>query len=84
MVLSRTKCGSEVVLLLPFISGDADGCWQRLPHRLHELLKLSLRDQALLLVVVLKQLVLFDNVCVACPPALKHTCTSVKDTFKYI
>lgn len=66
---------SEVLLLsiLPFIPSDADGCWQRFPHRLHELLKLSLRDQALFLVVMLKQLVLFDDVSVACSPGLKHT-----------
>lgn len=54
----------------PLVSSDADGCWQRFPHCLHKLFKLSIGHQALLFVVLLEQLVLLDNVSIASSPAL--------------
>ena len=56
----------------PLVSSDANGCWQRFPHRLHKLCKFSLRHKALLHVVVLKQFVLLNNVSIASSPALEH------------
>lgn len=55
----------------PLVSCDADGCGQRLPHRLHEASKLPVGHQALFLVIVLKELVLLHNIRIACSPALQ-------------
>lgn len=56
----------------PLVSSDADSCWQRFPHGIHKLFELSIRHQALFLVIMLEQLILFDNVGIASSPALKH------------
>lgn len=55
----------------PLVSCDADGCRQRFPHCLHKMFKLSIGHKALLLVIVLKELILFDNVGIARSPALQ-------------
>lgn len=62
---------NQKMLNSPFVSSDADGCWQWLPHCIHKLFKLSLGHQALLLVVVLKQFILLDNISIASSPSLK-------------
>ena len=57
-------------LYTPLVPCDADSGGQWLPQGRHELLKLPWGHQAKLLVVVLEQLVLFDDVGIACAPAL--------------